>query len=56
LTPQDGNVFRTVLRDEYQGFVHEPTSSVDTSFHNRSKAVLERLRDANYYQVRYFLQ
>jgi hypothetical protein len=45
LTPQDGSMFQAVLRDKYQGFVHVPT--------NTSKAVLERLRDANYYQVRY---
>lgn len=53
LTPEDGQIFDQVVRDHYQGFVHVPKNVGGSNFHENNKAILERLRDANYYQVRY---
>ena len=51
LTPQDGEMFEQLMDNHYQGFVHLSADDVTPSnFHQNSKAALERLRDANYYQ------
>jgi hypothetical protein len=51
LTSQDGAEFEKLLKAKYQGFVHIPASQLTPhDFHQSSKAALERLRDANYYQ------
>jgi alpha-ketoglutarate-dependent dioxygenase FTO len=51
LMPQDGAEFDKLLKEKYQGFVHIPASQLTPrDFHQRSRAALERLRDANYYQ------
>jgi hypothetical protein len=53
LTPQDGTEFTRLVEEKYRGFVHVAANQVSPSnFHQRAKAALERLRDANYYQVR----
>jgi hypothetical protein len=55
LTPQDGEVYEKLIHDHYQNFVHIPADQMTPSnFHGTTKAVLERLRDADYYQVRDF--
>jgi hypothetical protein len=52
LTSQDGKSFDQMIKDHYQGFVHVPADQLSpTNFHNLAKSALERLRDANYYQV-----
>lgn len=51
LMPQDGAEFDNLLKAKYQGFVHIAASQLTPhDFHQRSRAALERLRDANYYQ------
>jgi hypothetical protein len=53
LTPQDGAEFTRLVEEKYRGFVHVAANQISPSnFHQRAKAALERLRDANYYQVR----
>jgi hypothetical protein len=52
LTPQDGKPYHELIQDHYQGFVHLPADEVTPSnFRQLAKTALERLRDANYYQV-----
>jgi hypothetical protein len=51
LMPQDGAEFDKLLKEKYRGFIHIPASQLTPhDFHQRSRAALERLRDANYYQ------
>lgn len=56
LTPQDGPEFTRLVDEKYRGFVHVAANQVTPSnFHQQAKAALERLRDANYYQVSGFV-
>lgn len=53
LTQQDGEDFEKLVNEHYQGFVHIPADDLTPSnFHRTAKAAFEKLRDANYYQVR----
>ena len=50
LTPRDPE-FEDHVSNHYQGFVHCSVDDLEPlDFHQRSRAALERLRDANYYQ------
>ena len=50
LSSEDGESYQLALDTIYNGFAFLPADEIPRSFHSRSRAALEALQDAGYYQ------